>query len=99
MYWIDVELENTTSFPQTITIPKGTAFEVQNPSLREQSLVAATDIRVSIPSGVHVVKVPAYCMNQDLASPHSAPGRLTLFRMVAPFNSQDDVWDIINNPA
>ena len=99
MYWIDLELENKLNLPQTFVIPKGTTFEVQDPALREQSLVVVQDIPVTIPPGVHVVKVPAYCMNQDLASPHLAPGRLTPFRMVAAFNSQNDVWDIVNDAA
>lgn len=67
--------------PQTFVIPKGTTFEVQDPGLREQSLVVAHDIPVTIPPGVHVVKLPAYCMNRDLSSPSRAPGRLTPFRM------------------
>lgn len=97
MYWIDVELENKMKLPQTFVIPKGTTFEVQDPILREQSLVVAHDIPVTIPPGVHVVKLPAYCMNRDLSSPSRAPGRLTPFRMVAAYQSQDDVWNIVNN--
>jgi hypothetical protein len=99
MYWIDLELENKLKLPQTIVIPKGTGFEVQDPALQEQCLVVAQDIPVTIPPGIHIVKVPAYCMNRDLSSPNLAAGRLTPFRMVEVFNSQDDVWNIVNDAA
>lgn len=99
MYWIDLELENKMKLPQTIVIPKGTTFEVEDPALPEQSLVVAQDIPVTIPPGVHVVKVPAYCLNRELSPPDFAPGRLTPFRMVAAFNSQDDVWATVNTAA
>ena len=99
MYWIDLELENKMKLPQTIVIPKGTTFEVEDPALREQSLVVTQDIPVTIPPGVHVVKVPAYCMNRDLSSPDFAAGRLTPFRMVAAFSSQEEVWAMVNTGA
>ena len=95
MYWIDLELENKTRLPQTILIPKGTVFEVKDSAVREQCLVVERDTNVTIPSGIHVVKLPAYCMNQDLSSPHRALGQLTSFRMVAAFESQDEVWEVV----
>jgi hypothetical protein len=97
MYWIDLELENKTRMPQTILVPKGTTFEVADPDRREQGLVVGQDVSVTIPPGIHVVKVPAYCMNRDLASPNFAPGRLTPFRMVSAFETQDDVWRTIED--
>src|SRR5437879_5404574 len=97
MYWIDVRLENGTTIPQTILIPKGTVFEVQDPNTRAQCLVVMRDTPVTIPPGVHTVKVPGYCMNRDLSAPSLTPGQLTNFRMVAPFGSQEDVWNIVDD--
>ena len=97
MYWIDIELHNNTGLPQTTLIPRGTTFEVNDPMLSEQSLVVANDTSVTIPPGRHTVKLPAYCLNADLSSPRQAPGRLTPLRMVASFDSQRDVWNIVSD--
>jgi len=96
MYWVDIEVENNTSAEINTVIPKGSTFEPSNPALAEQCMVVAEDVRVRIPKGSSVIKVPAYCMNRDAASPHKVPGRLTPYRLLAPFGSQDDVWAFIN---
>lgn len=97
MYWIEVTIRNETGAPTTTTIPKGTVVEVADPRKRSQALVVERDVRVTLPPGEHTIKLPGYCMNQDLSVPSSDPGRVTIFRMTAPFHSQNDVWGLINN--
>jgi hypothetical protein len=96
MYWIEVTLRNDTGGPMTTTIPKGTVVEVADARMQSQSLVVQRDVRVTLPPGQHTIKVPGLCLNRDLASPSGVPGRLTVFRLAAPFQTQDEVWNLIS---
>lgn len=96
MYWAELDIENKASSSVQMIIPKGSVLEVTDLNDRCQCLVISQDIPVTIPPGRHKIRVPAFCMNREQPAPTNRPGRLTPFVVRTQFDSQDDLWRLIN---
>ena len=98
MYKVTLTLRNETESDVMRFVPKGQVFENKNVGTERQNLAAARDYRLIVPAQSRLtLELDALCTNQTMSGPNGSPGRTTIFRIAEPFESQQDLWNIMSS--
>ncbi len=94
---VTVTLRNDEAEDVVCVIPRGQVFENKKVGTGLQNLAVARDYRLVIPAGCRITaELQAFCVNQSLRPPGGALGNITVFKIDAPFEDQDDLWRVIS---
>jgi hypothetical protein len=100
MYKVTLTLRNDTENDVMCFVPKGQVFENKNVGTERQNLAAARDYRVIVPARARLtLELEALCANRTMSGPNGSPGRTTIFRIAEPFESQQDLWNIMSSAS
>jgi hypothetical protein len=98
LYKVTLTLRNDTEDDVMCVVPKGQVFENKTVGTGRQNLAAARDYRLVIPARSRVtLELEALCLNRTMSPPSGTPGRMTIFRVAEPFQSQQDLWGIMSS--
>lgn len=100
MSWItEIVLKNNTDDDVLCMIPKGQIFENKKIGSGLQNMAAAREYRLIIPAQSRLsVDIEVCCINRRLSPPSGVPGNVTIFQIDRPFNTQDELWALMNTP-
>lgn len=78
-YWVQVEVENSSSSDEVFTIPAGSIFMPKHLG-KGQCLVSTTSVSATVPSGQKkTVTLPTECIDPPLPPPANIPMVATTF--------------------
>ena len=97
MPWItDITVKNNTGTNFRCKIKKGQIFENKKVGTGLQNVAAARDYVFDVPpNSTSVVQIEVLCINQKLRPP-SGFLNLTNYMVAKDFQSQQDLWNIMN---
>lgn len=96
---VEIKLRNDTSDDVLCTIPKGHIFENKKLGIKLQNVAAARDYQLIIPAKSRInAEIECLCINRYLGSPTGEAGNITIFKIDQPFESQQQLWNIIATP-
>jgi len=96
-YKVTINLRNDSTEDILCVIPKGQVFENKQVGTGYQNLAVVRDYRLIIPSGSRIsAELDAFCVNRSLSSPSGGKGNITIFQIDKPFNSQQDLWQLMS---
>lgn len=99
-YRVEISLKNNLDEDVLCIIPKGQVFENKKVGSGFQNVAASREYRLIIPAKSSIkVEIEAYCINRSLSPPSGNFGNITIFKIDKPFNSQDELWDLMRNPV
>jgi len=98
MSWTtDITVKNKTGATFRFKIRKGQIFENKQVGTGLQNVAAARDYVFDLPAGsTGVFQIEVLCINQKLSPPRGALN-LTNFMVGKNFQSQQDLWNIMNS--
>jgi hypothetical protein len=93
-----ITLRNDLTDDVLCVIPAGHIFENKTVLTGRQNVAVTREYRLIIPAGSTIkVALETACINQTYASP-SGPGNVTIFMIDRPIASQQDLWQVMQNP-
>lgn len=96
-YRVDIKLKNNEPYDVVCVIPQGHVFENKQIGTGRQNVAAVRQYTLVIPAGSTIsVGIDAYCMNASY-SPPSGPGNVSIFKINKPFQSQQELWQLMAN--
>jgi hypothetical protein len=97
---VTLTLENLSTQPQLVRIPRGYVVEHRIPSERVQNVAVAEEMVVTLAPGERRrVTINGRCLNQSRPAPTGQPGRGTMFRYAGPTMNQAAIWQRLRSPT
>lgn len=100
-FTVSIQLSNQTSQEVVVNIPQGQMIEAERDNV--QNVVIKEDKQVVLqPYENKTIRASASCAAHHRSSPSGSKGRITPYLLTAPhsaYNSQQSVWDYIEEPA
>lgn len=100
-FTVSIQLSNQTSQEVVVNIPQGQMIEAERENV--QNVVIKEDKQVVLqPYESKIVRISAACAAHHRSSPSGSKARITPYVLTAPYstyNSQQSVWDYIEEPA
>jgi len=100
MSWkTQISLRNNRDEDIFCVIPKGLVFENKEVGTMIQNVAALRDYRLIIPASSRLtLEIEVGCINRSFSPPSGRPGNVTIFKIDKPFNSQEELWNVMGSP-
>jgi len=98
MSWTtEITIKNTSNSRVRCKVKKGQVFENKKMGTGYQNVAAAKDYIFDLPPySTQIVQIEVLCLNKRLGPPHGFLN-ITNYTVNKDFQSQQDLWSIMNN--